>query len=139
VPKRESSPLDEEFNPNSKLETIEELRERLQNAENEIERLKSREVYLGKRLDAAEDWIRKEGNEKLLNDADFRTFKLFVWTDLQPFINKVALQNGMEAPKFPHFLNVGLRPEEPVPRKNDPSAGASGVKGTQHSLIRPHQ
>jgi hypothetical protein len=139
VPDRESFLLNENVDPDSKLETIDEVREKLRESQEENTRLRNNQELLGKRLDAAEAWIRKEGNEKLLNDADFRTFKLFVWTDLQPFINKVALQNGMEAPKFPHFLNVGLRPEEPVPRKNDPSAGASGVKGTQHSLIRPHQ
>jgi hypothetical protein len=136
VPKRESSPLDEEFNPNSKLETIEEMREKLQNAEEEIARLKRREELLGKRLDAAETFIRREEFDKQLTDADFRAFKMFVFVHLQPFINDVAMKTGLIAPQLPHFLNVGLRPEEPVPPKNDPPASGSGVKVPQHPLIR---
>ena len=136
MPERESFLLNEDVNPNSKLETIEELRERLQNAEKEIARLRSREELLGKRLDAAEAWMRKEERNKVLSERDFGTFKMFVFMELQPFIDKVALQNGLTAPQLPYFMNAAGAPREPVPPRRDPPAGASGSQKPQHPLIR---
>ena len=140
MPERESSLLNEDVNPNSKLETIEELREKLRESQKENARLRSSQEILGKRLDAVEAWMENEEEKRFSSDVHFTTFKAFVVNELQPFVDKVAEEYGLTAPKFPHFMNsAGLR-QPPVLPTNDPAKGfQSGV----HPLIRkgpaPHK